>query len=84
MIWIAEEENNLDRYHAAMDDLVSDYFESGRFEKEINTIYSLIEPYQAKDPTAFFPPEEFKNDYQDLKTFCMERAAGVRDQLNEN
>ena len=80
--WIAEEEDSLAQYHAVMDELVANYFESGRFEAEIDAIYALIEPYQAKDPTAFFSPEESRAACQDLKAFCTDRASAVRAQLD--
>ncbi len=80
--WITEEKDSLTRYHQIMDKLAEDYFESGRFEKEIDSTYELIEPYQAKDPTAFFAPEASQESCKALKTFCMDRASSVRHQLD--
>ena len=82
--WIPADEESRKQYHAVLDELLKNYFESGRFEEEINRMYSLIEPYKAKDPTSFSTMEETLADFQKLKAFCMERAAAVRSQIGED
>lgn len=69
-------------YHQAMEELIEGYFESGRFEEESTEMYNLIRPYVYKDPTFFYTTEEFENEYEDLKDFCMKRAERFRGQLD--
>lgn len=82
--WITEEKDSLDMYHAIIEKLAAEYFESGRFEKEIDSACRLIEPYLEKDPTAFFSLEESQMGCQELKAFCMDRTSSVRKQLNDS
>ena len=80
--WIAEDESYQNEYHQAMDALLTDYFESGEFEQQFNTMYELLLPYVEKDPTAFYSPDQFKSGCEVLKEFCLRRAESVRKQLN--
>ena len=79
--WIVNDEFYLDRYHDALDTLVSDYYESGKFESEARALYEMILPYVEKDPTAFYSVEEFKQGFEVLIEFCKRRAQSVRKQL---
>ena len=81
--WITEKSEGLSRYHEIMDKLTAEYFESGRFEKEIDSICELLKPYQEKDPTAFFDSEAMQAGCQNLKAFCVDRASSVRNQLDK-
>ena len=80
--WIAESQEYLARYHQMYDELIQDYFESGRFEEEMEAIHDLIRPYVEKDPSAFYSPERFEQAYEALKIFCALRAESIRKQLN--
>ncbi|MBR4628095.1 MAG: CotH kinase family protein [Ruminococcus sp.] len=80
--WIADNEEYLQKYHEILDGLISDYFESGDFEKQIDEVYEMILPYVEKDTTAFYKSEEFKTGYSTLKEFCMLRAKSIRAQLD--
>ena len=80
--WIAEDEGYLSRYHAALDELLQAYFESGAFEQELEQLCALIRPYIEKDPTAFYTVEEFDTAVETLKQFCLLRAKSIRAQLS--
>ena len=82
--WITEEEDSLRRYHAEIDRLLAEYFESGMFEKEFDAMAERIRSFQIKDPTAFYPLEAAETDCQILKGFCLQRAAEIRRQLRES
>lgn len=58
--WIAKDDNYTRKYHDALDKLVTDYFESGRFEREVSDLSEMLRPYVEKDPTAFFSADEYK------------------------
>ena len=79
--WIAQTPVYLEEYHRTMDSLLKNYFESGKAEKEMETMYNLIKPYVYKDPTSFSTPEEFEKGFSDLKTFCSKRAEIIRSRL---
>lgn len=80
--WIVEDETYLESYHAVMENLVDDYFASGRFEEETTAIYSMIRPYLEKDPTFFYSMEECENAYSSLTAFGLKRAESIRKQLD--
>lgn len=80
--WIVRDEEYLNEYHEALDVLVSDYFESGRFEEEARAMYEMILPYVEKDPTLFYSVDEFKHGFEVLVDFCLRRAESVRRQLD--
>ena len=69
------------RYHELFDQLISGYFESGRFEQVVSETQRMIAPYVEKDPTAFCSGEDFHLAVQTIRDFCMLRAESVRGQL---
>ena len=69
------------RYRELLGELVSTYFESGRFETELARVASMISPYVAADPTAFCDHEEHLAGVAALREFCLLRAESVRAQL---
>lgn len=79
--WIASNETYLEQYHAVYDELLR-YFESGDFDKEAERIFEMIQPYVAKDPSAFYTEEEFEAAASTLKDFCRLRAESIRKQLD--
>lgn len=79
---VAESEETLAAYHAALDELLTGFFESGRCEAEIQRVYEMLRPYVAEDPSAFYTVEEFDAAVQTLKDFCSLRAESVRRQLD--
>ncbi len=80
--WITENEEYLEQYHEVYDELLTNYFESGAFDEEIDRIYELILPYVEKDPTAYYTADEFQTGYETLKSFIDLRAESIRKQLD--
>jgi hypothetical protein len=80
--WIVKDKSYLGNYHEHMNNLIVEYFESGRFEKEIMQLYEMITPYVEKDDASFFTVKEYQAGYQALKAFCLKRAESIRFQLN--
>lgn len=80
--WIVDDEEYLEKYHNVMDNLITNYFESGVFEKEIDDVYEMILPYVEKDTAGFYDADEFKVAVQTLKTFCTKRTESIRLQLD--
>lgn len=83
-IWsmLIADETNLESYHRYYDELLSNYFENGRFESEMDTVSQLIRPYVESDPTAFVTVEEFDIGVKTLKEFCLLRAQSIRGQID--
>ena len=69
------------KYHAYFDELLSEYFESGRFEVTIRQTERLIAPYVQKDPTAFCSYADHQLAVDTLEQVCLLRAESVRRQL---
>ena len=65
-----------------MDKFLKTYFESGEFEREIDSLQELLLPYIEKDPTSFTSPERFTSSVTTLRTFCLLRAESIRRQLD--
>ncbi len=80
--WIVEDEAYTEAYHKEMDNLITEYFESGDFEKEIDGIHTMIAPYVEKDPTAYYTPDEFETAYKTLRGICLLRAKSIRRQID--
>lgn len=79
---LLENEEYMNLYHQLMDEFISNYFENGRFETEMERVKELISPYVEKDPTKFCTYDEFLTGIDTLETFCLLRAESVRGQLN--
>ena len=79
--WISSSEAYLGWYHEVYDELLSSYFESGDFEKALDTLYEMLKPYVEKDPTAFYTADEFETAFDTLKKVCLTRAKSIRAQL---
>ena len=69
-------------YHKYFNEFISDYFESGDFEEEIDKVYEMIRPYVEDDATAFYTVDEFDTAYKTIKEFCLLRTESIRKQLN--
>ncbi len=70
------------RYHEAMDELISGYFESGIFGKRFDEMMERIKPYVLSDTTRFCSYGDFLLGARTLKRFCLLRAQSVRGQLD--
>lgn len=71
-----------EKYHEYLNQLVTEYFESGYFEVQLAKMDALITSYVANDPTAFYTHEEYQTAVNALKTFCELRTESVKGQLN--
>ena len=80
--WIFENEEYTDLYHEYFSQFINEYFDSGKFEKEIDAVTEMISPYVEKDPTKFCDYDSFVLGASTLKKFCMLRAESVSGQLN--
>ena len=79
--WIVSDAAYLDAYHESMGRLISDCFDSGAFEKEIDAVHDMVAPYVEKDLTAYYSPEEFETAYLAMREIALLRAEIVRRQL---
>lgn len=79
--WIFENEEYTNLYHEYFSQFISEYFDSGEFEKEIDAVTEMISPYVEKDPTKFCDYDSFVLGASTLKKFCMLRAESVNGQL---
>ncbi len=79
--WIFENEEYTNLYHEYFSQFISEYFDSGEFEKEIDAVTEIISPYVEKDPTKFCDYDSFVLGASTLKKFCMLRAESVSGQL---
>ena len=70
------------RYHENLEKLLSEYFESGRFEETLRQTEKLIAPYVRKDPTAFCSFEDHQLAVDTLEEVCLLRAESIRGQLS--
>ena len=68
-------------YRAYFDRFLSQYFESGLFEKTLQEKAALIAPYVQKDPTAFCSYEDHLLAVDTLEQVCLLRAESIRGQL---
>lgn len=80
--WITANESYLEQYHAALNELLTTYFESGSFEAEMDRLYEMLRPYVEQDATAFYSVEEYDTAVETLKQFCLLRAQSIRKQLD--
>ena len=82
LAWIFASQEYTALYHQYFSDLISEYFESGYFADEMDSVKSMIAPYVEKDPTKFCTYEEFETGIDTLKAFCLLRAESIRGQLD--
>ncbi|WP_346904954.1 CotH kinase family protein [Faecalicatena contorta] len=70
------------QYHYYFGQLITGYFESGRFEELVQQTNVMIAPYVEQDPTAFCSYEEYQLAVDTIRDFCLLRAESIRGQLN--
>lgn len=71
-----------DLYHTNYDMLITEYFESGLFEKRVAKAKKMISPYVKKDPTAFCSYTDHLAAIKTIEKFCLLRAQNIRGQLD--
>ena len=69
------------RYHAYFRQLLSEYFQSGRYEAVIRQTQAMIAPYVEADPTAFCSYEDHLLAVDTLLEVCRLRWESIRGQL---
>ena len=79
---LMNEDGIRNKYHKEYKEFLSSYFESGRFEEQINRIYNLIRDYVKKDPSAWYSVEQFDTAVDTLKRFCKLCAQSIQGQLD--
>lgn len=80
--WIFGNEEYTALYHQIYQELITSWFDSGKFTQLIDDTLELISAYVEKDPIAFCTYEEFQTGVQTLREFCLLRAESVQGQLN--
>lgn len=72
----------LERYHAYLQELVDEYFNSGVFLRTIDAVDALIRSYVQSDPTAFYTYDEYTAGVEALRAFGLLRAESIQGQLD--
>lgn len=80
--WIFNNDKYTQLYHQYFAQFIKDYFTSGVFAEEINSVKSLIAPYVESDPTKFCTYEEFETGVETLENFCKLRVQSIEKQLS--
>ena len=81
LAWIFQNEEYTKLYHQYMEEFITEYFDSGLFSRQIDTLKELLSPYVAEDPTKFCTYEEFETGIDTLKEFCLLRSESISRQL---
>ena len=69
------------QYHAYFDQLLTEYFENGRYEEVVRQTQALIAPYVEADPTAFCSYGDHLLAVDTLLEVCRLRSESIRGQL---
>ncbi len=78
--WIAADETYTAQYHQYYEEFLN----TVPVEGIIENAYTLIRPYVASDPTAFYTAEEFETGVEALRRFCTLRSESIAMQLANN
>lgn len=76
------DEGYLAKYHAYLDQFLTEYVESGRLEATANQLLDLISPYVAEDTVSGVPMADFETAVASNLEFCRLRAQSIRGQLS--
>lgn len=80
--WIVADEKYRAEYHDALDEMISEYFETGEMAGELDRVYDMIYMFVEHDPTSFFTLSEFETAYGTLREVVLRRAESIRKQLD--
>ena len=80
--WIEKSDKYREEYHKVMNQLITNFFESGKFDYFVDTTYDLIKPYIPMDISAFYNPTQVETAVNSLKEFCQYRTQSIRLQLD--
>ncbi len=79
---LLEVEEYKEKYHEYLEQIVNEYFNSGYFEKTVDSVNALISEYVRNDATAFYTHEQYTEAVAMLKEFGKLRAQSIEGQLN--
>ena len=78
---VLSNETYLGLYHQYLQQIVTDYFESGLFEETVRNLQTKISTYVENDPTAFTGFDEFNQAVDTLIDLNLLRAKSIAGQL---
>ena len=70
-----------EQYHKYLEQLISNYIDSGKYEQTINNIAELIDEYVKEDTRHFYSYDEYKTAINELITFGKDRTTSIKAQL---
>ncbi len=70
-----------EQYHNYLEQLISNYIDSGKYEQTIKNITELIDEYVKEDTRHFYSYDEYKTAINELKTFGKDRTTSIKAQL---
>lgn len=79
---ILSNETYTNLYHQYLQQIVTDYFDSGLFEETVRTLQTKISAYVKSDPTAFTTFDEFNTAVDALLNLNLLRAQSITGQLD--
>lgn len=79
---VMKNDDYFQQYRAYMNQLISEYFESGYYEERLRQTAEMISPYVKKDPTAFCSYEDYLLAAETLIDICDLRTQSIRGQLD--
>lgn len=82
--FVLENEEYLTLYHDYYNKLITDYFESGKFEETYRRIRSQIDELVKQDPNAMYSYSEYTKAAETLYETITLRAESVKEQLSGN
>lgn len=71
-----------EQYHKYLNQIVSEYFDSGYWEETIDKVDALISEYVKNDPSAFYTYDEYQTAVANLREFGLLRAESISGQLD--
>ena len=78
---IAENEEYMEKYHAALQNLLDTFLISGDCSEKLDDTYMMIRPYLEADWRKFYPIEEMDEGVEYLEEFIYYRSDWVQKQL---
>ena len=70
-----------EQYHNYLEQLISNYIDSGKYEQTIKNITELIDEYVKEDTRHFYSYDEYKTAINELITFGKDRTTSIKAQL---
>lgn len=79
---LLKDEQGLALYHAALEELLDRYIDSGYLEAYVEQNVELITPYVQSDPTSGVSMDKFDKAVQSVLDICNLRSQSIRGQLS--